>query len=199
LTVCDEVKVGLARSGKLHCFEHEGFAPDIVAFGKGLGGGLPVAALVAPAAILDHATAFAMQTLHGNPIAMAAAKAVLAAIDEEDLIANARDTGAYFMESLLQLKARHQSIADIRGRGLALGIELNETVPRAAAQAAYRAFELGLVLYYVGVKSNVLELTPPLILTRTEVDEAIGILDQVLGDVETGKFDIKKIDAFAGW
>ncbi len=199
LTVCDEVKVGLARTGRLHCFEHEGFVPDIVCFGKGLGGGLPVAAMIGPAAILDHSTAFAMQTLHGNPIAMAAGKAVLETIHDERLIDNARDVGAHLRTGLEHLKSRHQSVADIRGRGLALGVELNEAVPRAAAQTIYRAFELGAVLYYVGVNSNVLELTPPLILTNAEADEAVAILDQALGDVEAGKFDIGKLDAFSGW
>lgn len=199
LTVCDEVKVGLARTGRLHCFEHEGFVPDIVCFGKGLGGGLPVAAMVGPAAILDHATAFAMQTLHGNPIAMAAGKVVLETIHDERLIDNARDVGAHLRVGLERLKSKHQSIVDIRGRGLALGVELNDAVPRAAAQIIYRAFELGAVLYYVGVNSNVLELTPPLILTKAEADEAVTILDQALGDVEAGKFDIAKLDPFSGW
>jgi 4-aminobutyrate aminotransferase len=199
LTVCDEVKVGLGRSGKLHCFEHENFVPDVVCFGKGLGGGLPLAALVAPAAILDHATSFAMQTLHGNPVSAAAGLAVLETIDAEGLTRNAAETGAYFTECLLELKAKHPLIADVRGRGLAIGIELGKSVPRAAAQAVYRAFELGLVVYYVGVDSNVLELTPPLILTRTDVDEAVGILGQALEDVESGRFDVSKLDAFAGW
>jgi len=199
LTICDEVKVGLARTGKLHCFEHEDFVPDIVCFGKGLGGGLPVAAMVGPVAILDHATAFAMQTLHGNPIAMAAGKAVLETIHDEKLIDNARDVGAHLRKELEHLKSKHQSVADVRGRGLALGVELNDTVPRVAAQTIYRAFELGAVLYYVGVNSNVLELTPPLILTKAEADEAVAILDQALGDVEAGKFDMAKLDAFSGW
>ena len=70
---------------------------------------------------------------------------------------------------------------------------------RAAAQVVYRAFELGLVVYYVGVDSNVLELTPPLIFAKADVDEAVGILEQALGDVEAGRFDASKLDAFAGW
>ncbi|MBL8894681.1 MAG: aminotransferase class III-fold pyridoxal phosphate-dependent enzyme, partial [Rhizobiales bacterium] len=115
------------------------------------------------------------------------------------LIDNARDVGAHLRQGLEHLKSRHQSVADIRGRGLALGVDLNDVVPRAAAQTIYRAFELGAVLYYVGVNSNVLELTPPLILTRAEADEAVAILDQALGDVEAGKFDIAKLDAFSGW
>jgi 4-aminobutyrate aminotransferase len=155
--------------------------------------------MVGPANILDHATAFAMQTLHGNPISMAAAKAVLETIDDEGLVENANAVGAHFAEGLRKLELRHRLIADVRGRGLALGVELNETVPRAAAQTIYRAFELGAVLYYVGVNSNVLELTPPLILTKAEADEALAILDQALSDVEAGKFDAAKLDAFAGW
>jgi 4-aminobutyrate aminotransferase len=168
LTVCDEVKVGLARTGRLHCFLHEvGFIPDVIAFGKGLGGGLPLAALVAPAAILDHATSFAMQTLHGNPVCAAAGLAVLKAIAAEGLEENAAAVGAYFIDQLTQLQARHTLIADVRGRGLAIGIELDPAqAPRAAAQLVYRCAELGLVAYYVGIESNVVELTPPLIFSR---------------------------------
>jgi len=66
IVVCDEVKVRLARSDRLHCFEHEGFVPDVLVLGKGLGGGLPLSAVIAPSEILDCATGFAMQTLHGN-------------------------------------------------------------------------------------------------------------------------------------
>ena len=200
LTVCDEVKVGLARSGRVHCFEHEGFVPDIVAFGKGLGGGLPLAALVASAEILDHTTAFAMQTLHGNPISAAAGIAVLETIAAEKLDRNAEFVGHHFIEKLTDLQKRHPLIADIRGRGLAIGIELDHSkIARAAAQVIYRCFELGLVVYYVGVNSDVLELTPPLIFSRENADEAIGILNQALSDIEAGRFDSTKIDAFAGW
>lgn len=200
LTVCDEVKVGLARSGRLHCFEHEGFRPDVVSFGKGLGGGLPLAALVAPADVLDHATSFAMQTLHGNPVSAAAGLAVLRTIDEDRLVANAASIGAYLETRLRELRRRHPIIADVRGRGLALGMELDHSqMPKAAAQTVYRAWELGLVVYYVGVSSNVLELTPPLTFSRADADQTVEILDRALGDVAAGRFDAAKLEAFAGW
>ena len=79
------MKVGLGRSGRLHCFEHLGIEPDIVVFGKGLGGGLPVSAAVGPEAIMNHSAAFSFQTVHGNPVSAAAALAVLDTIEREDL------------------------------------------------------------------------------------------------------------------
>ncbi|MCB2129542.1 MAG: aspartate aminotransferase family protein [Rhodobacteraceae bacterium] len=205
LTVCDEVKIGLGRTGRLHGFEWEGITPDLVTFGKGLGGGLPVSALVGPAAILDHATAFSMQTLHGNPICASAALAVLDIIRRDDLAGNAGRVGARLRDGLATLAARHAAIGQIRGRGLAIGVELvrdgatRTPAPDLAAQVVYRAFELGAVLHYVGMQSNVLELTPPLILTEAEADEAVAILDQALSDVLAGRFDTKKTEPFTGW
>jgi len=205
LVVSDEVKVGLARSGLMHCFRHEGFTPDLVCLGKGLGGGLPISALVGPRAILDHATAFAMQTLHGNPVSVAAASAVLGTIASEGLEENAATVGAFLLEGLRALQARHPSIGDLRGRGLAIGVELvSDRVSKTpskmlAAKTVFRAFELGLVLYYVGLNSNVLELTPPLILTKAQAAEAISILDSALTDVEQGRVSDDAIREFAGW
>ncbi len=203
LVVSDEVKVGLGRSGRMHCFAHEAFVPDLICLGKGLGGGLPISAVIGPARILNHTTAFAMQTLHGNPACVAAAAAVLATIVSGELATVAADTGALLQNGLRALQARHPAIGDVRGRGLMIGVELvnpdGNPSRTLAAKVAYRAYDLGMVVYYVGMASNVLEFTPPLTLTEREAVEAVAILDQALSDVHRGVVSDDAISAFAGW
>ncbi|WP_439615765.1 aspartate aminotransferase family protein [Shinella sp.] len=205
LLVSDEVKVGLGRSGRFNAFEHYDIEPDIVVFGKGLGGGLPISAVVGPEAIMNHAVAFSLQTVHGNPVCAAAALAVLQTIEREHLAQNVERTGAVLREALDRLAARHSLIGNVRGRGLALGVELvtdrasREPATRQTALTVYRAFQLGLVLYYVGVRSNVLEFTPPLTLSENQAQEGVAILDQALADVAAGRVDESLLAEFAGW
>jgi 4-aminobutyrate aminotransferase len=205
LTVCDEVKVGLARPGVLHCFQLDGIVPDLLVLGKGLGGGLPISAVIGPEEIMNHQSAFSFQTLHGNPVCASAALAVLETIEAEDLAAHAAKLGARFMDKLRGLADRHEAIGDVRGRGLAIGVELVEDratkapAKRLTAQTAYRAYELGAVLYYVGMESNVLELTPPLVLTETEVDEAVDKISQALDGAARGLVPDERLHPFEGW
>lgn len=205
LVVSDEVKVGIGRSGRFACIEHEDVKPDIMVFGKGLGGGLPISAIIGPAELMDYAASFSMQTLHGNPVCASAALAVLNTIETERLVENAAEVGAYLQQSLNALQQRHSLIGDVRGRGLVVGIELvsdrdgRTPAPKEAAKVIYRAFELGLVLYYVGMNSNVLEMTPALTLSRSEVDQAVDILGQSLRDVVEGKVSDDMVAAFEGW
>lgn len=203
LTVSDEVKVGLGRTGLLHAFQHEGFTPDILVLGKGLGGGLPLSAVIGPARIMDFATCFAMQTLHGNAVCCAAGLSVLDTIAGDDLPANAAASGHALIEALRAAQPGMPAIGDVRGRGLAIGVELVDGDGQPAAQLAamtvYRAWELGAVFYYVGMNSNVLELTPPLTLTVDEAGQGAAILLQALRDAVDGKVAAEKLAAFTGW
>jgi len=204
--VVDEVKVGLGRSGQLHCFQHEGLEPDLVVFGKGLGGGLPLSAVIGPRPIMDYAPAFALQTTAGNPIATAAGRAVLQTIAEEGLIGRATRVGGLLSSGLRALSARHAMIGDVRGRGLALGMDLvcdrasREPVPvTTTAKVIYRAYQLGAVFFYVGLRGNVLEFTPPLTLSEAEADEGVAIIDQAMTDVNNGLVTDADVAPFMMW
>jgi 4-aminobutyrate aminotransferase len=205
LILCDEVKVGLGRSGRIHCFLHDNLSPDVITFGKGLGGGLALSAVVGPAAVMDVSQAFAMETTCGNPISAAAGLAVLKTIRDENLPDRAAEIGRFFYSGLQRLAASHPLVGDVRGRGLVLGVELvrdRESRKPAAMQTAkvvYRAYELGAVLYYVGLQSNVLELTPPLTMGDNELDKALEILDDAISDVEHDRVPDEAIRNFQGW
>lgn len=205
LIVSDEVKVGMGRSGSFNCIEHEEVQPDIFVLGKGLGGGLPLSAIIGPARVMDYATSFSMQTLHGNPVCASAGLAVLETIEAENLMQNAAMVGAELQDCLSALARRHEMIGDVRGRGLAIGVELvtdrqsRSPATKQTAKLVYRAFELGLLLYYVGANSNVLEMTPPLTLTAGEAEEAVSILDRALTDVAEGRVPDDVAAGFEGW
>jgi 4-aminobutyrate aminotransferase len=204
--IVDEVKVGLARSGKLHCFEHEGLKPDIVVFGKGLGGGLPLSAVIGPARIMDHAPAFAIQTTGGNPVSTAAGRAVLRVVAGENLVERANQIGGIMAKGLRALSDRHPMIGNVRGRGLALGVDLvsdresREPVPAATtAKVIYRAYHLGASFFYVGLRGNVLEFTPPLTLSEAEAHEGLDIIDRAMTDVTRGLVSDADVAPFMMW
>jgi 4-aminobutyrate aminotransferase len=202
--ICDEVKMGLGRPGTLHAFDHDGVAPDIVTFGKVLGGGLPLSAAVGPAEILDFPPAAALLTTAGNPVCSAAGRAVLATIVGDRLADRAATVGALLADGLRALAGSPGSdrIGDVRGRGLAIGLELvdphtGDRDPRLAAQVVYRAWELGAVVYYVG--GNVLEITPPLVLTEAEASRAVEIVGAAIADAVAGRVNAEEVARYAGW
>lgn len=198
--VLDEVKAGMGRTGRFFAFEHAGITPDVVIIGKALGGGLPLSALVGRAELLD--AGFALFTTSGNVMSCVAALATLEVIAREGLVARAAELGDYLQRQLNALHTNHELIGDVRGLGLLQGLELvtdSAPAPQAAAKVVYRAFELGLVTYYVGMHSNVIELTPPLTTNEAEIDEAISILDQALREVAEGEVDDEVVRRYNPW
>lgn len=201
LMVSDEVKVGLGRPGLLHAFEVDGVVPDMVTFGKVLGNGLPLSAAVGPAWVLDGPPAAALLTTAGNPVCTAAGRAVLRTLVEDDLPARAKAAGERLRAGLARLGL--DQVGDVRGRGLAIGVELvadrrtKEPDRKLAAKTVYRAFELGAVVYYVG--GNVLEVTPPLVISDEEVDHAVDLLGSAIADAAAGKVADETVAPYAGW
>lgn len=205
--IVDEVKVGLGRTGDFLCYSHDDFVPEIVTFGKALGAGLPISAAVGPASILDHPAASALLTTAGNPVCTAVARAVLRTIAQDGLTARAAEAGDRLLAGLLAVRSGDSPaaarIGDVRGRGLTIGLELvtdRDTLEpdgALAARVVYRAWQLGAVVYYVG--ENVLEITPPLVITDDQIDRAVDILDQAITDAIAGAVSDAEVQPYAGW
>jgi len=202
--VMDEVKIGLGRTGKMFSYEHAGIEPDIVLLGKALGAGLPLSAIIGSPEVLDVGTGLALYTISGNATSCAAALAGLDVVERDNLVEQAGRVGRYLLNRLETL-IRHSQVGDVRGRGMICGVDLvtdrqsKRPDSALAARVVYRAWELGLIVFYAGTYSNVLEITPPLILTEAEVDEGVAILDQAIDDAVNGRVDEAAVAAYAGW
>lgn len=177
--IFDEVQTGVGRTGTFYGFEKERVMPDIITLAKGLGGGVPVGAMLATEEVArgfepgTHASTFG-----GNPFAMAAALYVQEAIDRLALLERCREAGAYLANSLTRMAERRRpKTRGARGRGLLQGLVLDGD----AGPVVARARERGLLLSVVG--GNVIRFVPPLIVSKAEIDEALEILDAVLADV----------------
>ena len=187
LVVADEVQAGYGRSGThLWNFQASEIVPDMVVMGKPMGNGFPVAALVVRSELLrsvpEEVELFS--TFGGNPVACAAALAVLAIVEEEGLVANAAQVGSYLRQGLLALAVRHRLIGDVRGAGLLLGVELIDETREPAAGTARKVTEAmrerGILLSATGPAGNVLKIRPPLVFEREHADLLLGTLDEVL-------------------
>lgn len=205
--VVDEVKVGLGRTGFTHAFEADGIVPDIVTLGKALGGGLPISAAVGPAAVLDEPVASALMTTTGNPICCAAAQAVLSLVLEGHATRNAAERGKQLLTGLVGYQAAGRPgsgrVGSVRGRGLAIGIELVTDLQTGtpdedlAAKVVYRAWQLGAVLH--PVRGNVLEVTPPLTISAESTARACRLISTAIDDAATGRVPDELVAAFHGW
>ena len=206
LLVADEVKVGFGRSGKMFVVQHSNVEPDILMLGKSLASGMPLSACVMRAEILDSLPVGShVLTVGGHPASCAASLAMIDVIEKEKLTENATKVGGYMKRRLQDMMEKHELFGDVRGMGLFMGVELvkdretKEPATTEAAKLCYRAWELGLIIGYVGLYSNVTEITPPLILTEEQASRGLDIFEEALRDVEAGKVSDEKIALYAGW
>jgi len=187
LLIVDEVQSGMGRTGKWWAIEHYGVEPDILLTAKGIASGMPLGAMVTRKELMDWPKGSHGNTFGGNPVSCSAALATIQLI-EEQYLENTRVVGAYCKDALEELQAKHASIGDVRGKGFMLGVEFvqdRETKQPAESlrdDVVYKAFERGLLL--LGCGKSVIRVTPPLSTTKSEVDEAMLILDEAISLAE---------------
>jgi alanine-glyoxylate transaminase/(R)-3-amino-2-methylpropionate-pyruvate transaminase len=188
LCISDEVQTGFGRTGDHYWgFENYGVVPDIVVTAKGIGNGVPLAAVTTTkeiAASLTQRVHF--NTFGGNPVCMAAGMAVLEVIEEDGLQENSRVVGSRLRDGLEGLMRKHQLVGDVRGMGLMLGIELvldratKEPAKATAIKVLEAAREMGVLLGKGGIDGNVLRIKPPMCITAADAEFAIEVLDRAL-------------------
>jgi acetylornithine/N-succinyldiaminopimelate aminotransferase len=172
LLILDEIQTGLGRTGRMFGHDGSGMTPDVMCLGKALAGGLPMSACLATRDVAsafepgDHATTFG-----GGPVQAAAALAVLAVIETEDLVDRADVVGAHLREGLAKIVPQG---AEVRGRGLMVGVDLKASDARTVAE---KALERGLLVN--DATPDVVRLVPPLVISDAEVEEALWVLEEV--------------------
>jgi 4-aminobutyrate aminotransferase-like enzyme len=192
LLVADEVQGGFGRTGAhLWCFQAAGITPDVVTLGKPMGNGYPVAAVVTCSEVAQRfaTTTDLFSTFGGNPVACRAALAVLDTIAAEGLQKRAAATGAHLRSRLERLMEAHPCIAEVRGSGLMIGVELvqhgeqRDPAPELARAVMNRMRERGVLVGATGAADSVLKIRPPLVLSLEEADLVADALEASLVDV----------------
>ena len=181
--VVDEVQSGMGRTGKMFATQHYGVEADIVCIAKGIASGLPLGLCVARADLMDWKKGAHASTFGGNPVCIAAALKTIELLERE-LVSNAAEVGDYLKSGLQKLMAKHECIGDVRGRGLMLGVEFVKDKTSRQPDADLRdrvemaCYERGLIL--LGCGANSIRWSPPLILTKENVDVALEIFDDAI-------------------
>lgn len=189
LLILDEVQSGMGRTGRWFASEHFGIAPDIMTMAKGIASGMPLSAVAAKREIMTrwppgaHGTTFG-----GNPVSCAAAIATLRVIEEEGLLENARQVGAFGLERLNAMKEKYPCIGDMRGLGLMIGIEFVKEDGKPLTEGLKKILDYcldkGLLLIECGVDKNVIRLAPPLIVKKEEMEKGLGILEEAISAIQ---------------
>lgn len=190
MLIVDEVQSGMGRTGKMFALDHhEGVKADIVCMAKGLGSGMPIGACTARADIMDWHKGAHASTFGGNPVALTAALKTVELLERE-LVENSREVGAYLEEGLNRLKDKYDCIGDVRGLGMMLGVEFVTDKQSLKPDADLRdriemaCYQKGLII--LGCGNNSIRWSPPLILTKENVDVALEIFDQAI-EASVGK------------
>jgi 4-aminobutyrate aminotransferase / (S)-3-amino-2-methylpropionate transaminase / 5-aminovalerate transaminase len=188
--VADEVQTGFGRTARMFAIEHYGVEPDLITLAKSIAAGLPLSGVVGRAEIMDYAHSGAVGgTYIGNPVALAAALAVLDVFEDEQLVARAAVIGDTIRERMLGWQRRHPQIGDVRGLGAMLAIELvrdattKEPAPDLAQAVIDAALQRGLILLKAGVAGNCIRVLCPLTIADAELDEALDVWDEALAAV----------------
>ena len=178
LLILDEIQTGIGRLGTLFGYQLFGVEPDIMTLAKGLGGGIPIGALLAK----EKASVFTLgdhnATFGGNPVTSAAAYATLKYVLDNNIVGNTGKVGQYLMDGLKTLQGKHPIITEVRGRGLLLAVEFNTEIAQDVLMNC-----LGNGLLVNRLKPNAIRMVPPLVIGNNEVDEALNILDKALASV----------------
>lgn len=193
LLVLDEVYTGFGRTGRWFACEHSGVIPDVLVVGKGLTGGLPFAACIATDRVMDAWPASTGEAIHtstflGHPLGCAAAVASIAALRDERLVERSAELGADLLARLRTGLADHPRVGEVRGLGMMIGIELvrdrvsKEPAPELVGRAVVEALRRGVLVLGGGVYGNVLSLSPPFVITARQLDAAVAVLLEVVGD-----------------
>lgn len=174
LLMIDEVQTGMGRTGKLFAYENFGIHPDVVSMAKGLGGGVPIGAMMCKEEVAvfvpgDHASTFG-----GNPLVTSGVCVVVDELVNNGLLQHVQEVGAYLTQSLTKLKEEVDCVIDVRGIGLMQGVEITK-VPKDVIS---KCMEKGMLIASAG--TNVIRFVPPLIVTKEQIDEAVGILKEAL-------------------
>jgi 4-aminobutyrate aminotransferase len=184
----DEIQAGYGRTGKMFAGMHAGVVPDLMTMGKAIAGGFPMSALVGrPEDMAKWMPGQHGGTFGGNPVAGAAGLAVLDEFQQKDIVGNAAKVGGYFKSRLLELQKKYPFIADVRGVGMMLAIELGEKDGRSGAELfsaiCAKGLEKGLLLLGCGVHHNAIRFAAPLNSTTAEIDEGLTVFDSILSEL----------------
>lgn len=193
LLICDEVQSGFCRTGRWAAYEHAGVVPDLSVWAKAMGGGLPIAAVVGRADVMDAAEPGTIGgTYGGNPVACVASLATIAVMEERRLAARAADVGARIRARLERIAERTNVVGDVRGMGAMMAIELSygrdpDRPAKDVAQAAVtKCREQGVLVITAGPEGNVIRLLPPVVISDAELDRGLDVLEQAVADAAAG-------------